>query len=199
MIYIYGDSHANNNFRGLTLPSINKYESSITMFRIGRDNSIINFESSNESDTNILCYGEVDCRCHIQRQINLGKNEDDVIKELIESYMNTIKNVIKVYKNIIIVSIIPPVEKDEYENIYGPILHEFPIIGSDSDRARFTQKMNNLLKKYCITNRFLFFDPFDFYKRENGCLKYELSDKISHIEDNYYLLNKFIKEFKDIL
>ena len=76
MIYIYGDSHANNNFRGLTLPSINKYESSITMFRIGRDNSIINFESSNESDTNILCYGEVDCRCHIQQQINLNFNED---------------------------------------------------------------------------------------------------------------------------
>ena len=169
------------------------------MFRTGRDNSIINFEYSGESDTNILCYGEVDCRCHVQRQINLGKNEDDIINDLVESYINTIKNVIKVYKNIIIVAINPPVEKEEYENINGPILHEFPIIGSDSNRARFTEKMNILLKKYCIINSFIFFDPFDFYKRKNGCLKYELSDKICHIEDNSYLLDKFMKEFKDIL
>ena len=198
MIYIYGDSHAHYNLRNLKIPFINKYQNSITMFRIGRDNIIINFEDSKEYDTNILCYGEVDCRCHIKRQINLGRNEDDVINELVKDYINTIKNTIKKYKNIIIFSIIPPVEKEDYELLNGPITHEFPFVGSDSDRVRFTQKMNDLLKKYCDENSFIFFDPFNYYKRENGCLKFELSDKLCHIGDNSNLLNIFIDKFKDI-
>jgi hypothetical protein len=43
MIYIYGDSHANAGFSELSLPNKNYWASSITMFRIGRDNHIINY------------------------------------------------------------------------------------------------------------------------------------------------------------
>jgi hypothetical protein len=48
------------------------------MFRIGRDNNIINFNKQQikEKDTILLVYGEIDCICHIQKQINLGKEED---------------------------------------------------------------------------------------------------------------------------
>lgn len=132
------------------------------MFRIGRDNIIINFEDSKEYDTNILCY-EVDCRCHIKRQVNLGRNEDDVINELVKDYINTIKNTIKKYKNI---AIIPPVEQ-EYEFLNCPITHEFPFVGSDSDRVRFTQKMNDLLKKYCYENSFIFLIHLNIYWSRN--------------------------------
>jgi len=37
------------------------------MFRIGRDNQIINFNNKEHDENSILwfAYGEVDCRCHI--------------------------------------------------------------------------------------------------------------------------------------
>ena len=93
MIYIYGDSHARLSFRNLSLPHMNLNHDSITMFRIGRDDIIINFNKDiiKKDDIIILSYGEVDCRCHIQRQINLGRNEDDIINELVNNYLKTIK------------------------------------------------------------------------------------------------------------
>lgn len=43
MIYIYGDSHANFSFKNLKLHHNNLHSNGTTMFRIGRDNIIINF------------------------------------------------------------------------------------------------------------------------------------------------------------
>ena len=81
MIYIYGDSHAHFSFRNLKLDYTDLSHSAITMYRIGRDNIIINFNKDiiQKNDIIILSYGEIDCRCHIQRQLILGRNEDDII------------------------------------------------------------------------------------------------------------------------
>ena len=90
MIYLYGDSHALFSFNNLNLEHINLYCSSITMNRIGRDNIIINLKDSDENSVICLVYGEVDCRCHIQKQINIGRNEDEIIHELVEKYFLSI-------------------------------------------------------------------------------------------------------------
>ena len=93
MIHIYGDSHADFSFLHLKLDHNNLYLPNITMFRIGRDGIIINFnkDTIQKDDIIVLSYGEVDCRCHIQRQINLGNNEDNIINELVSNYFKTIK------------------------------------------------------------------------------------------------------------
>jgi hypothetical protein len=85
MIYIYGDSHGMFSFKKLNIPHRNYSEISVTMHRIGRDNQIINFNNIEHNNESIIClvYGEVDCRCHIQRQIDIGRSEDDVIYELV--------------------------------------------------------------------------------------------------------------------
>ena len=119
MFYIFGDSHARFSFKNLSIPHENRQRDAITMFRMGRDNSIINFEENlnNQNNSFIFCYGEVDCRCHIGKQIKLGRKEDDVIREVVDKYFKTIKNNIKLYKNIYIIGIIPPVSQDEHEKI----------------------------------------------------------------------------------
>jgi hypothetical protein len=197
MIFTYGDSHANRNFLNAQINKqiIDKHQSSVTMFRIGRDNIIINFDKNDHNDSSILCfnYGEVDCRCHIKRQINLGKNEDDIINDLVENYFITINNNIKYYKKIIIVAIIPPTKKIELESIHGEITHEFPFVGTDDERVRYTEKMNNLLKIYCNKYNFVYFDPFYFYKRDDGTIKFELTDTIGHLLDNSFFLEEFMK------
>ncbi len=192
MIYIYGDSHALFSFKNLNLPHVNCYQSAVTMFRIGRDNSIINFDKNRicKNDIIVLVYGEVDCRCHIQRQIDLGKNEDDVIYDLFNSYIKTIKN--NIDDNIIIVvGIIPPTKQNDYEIINGPILHEFPFVGKDEDRSRYTKKMNKLLEDNSTQNRYIYFNPYDFCTNYDGTMKHEMTDSNVHLNDNSIFLESF--------
>jgi hypothetical protein len=200
MIYIYGDSHARFGFKDLELPHINLYESSVTMFRIGRDNKIINFNNNIHNKHSMLCfvYGEVDCRCHIQKQIILGKNEDDIINELICNYFTTIKNNVNEYKKIIVVGIIPQRNKNDYEKINGEITHEYPFVGNDEDRVRYTTKMNELIKNYCYNNDYIYFNPYDYYTNEDGTLRSEFSDTNVHLGNNSFFLEKFIDLYKTI-
>jgi hypothetical protein len=166
------------------------------MFRIGRDNKIINFNSDEHDENNILCfnYGEVDCRCHIKKQTNLGKNEEDIIDELVKNYFLTLTNNIRVYKKVVIIAIIPTTKQSELENIHGPITHEFPFVGSDVERVNYTTKMNNKLQELCVKHGYIFFNPFEYYTREDGCLNFELSDTIGHIRYNRVFLEKFEME-----
>jgi hypothetical protein len=197
MIFIYGDSHAYNSFKGLKYDHRNCHQNAITMFRIGRDNIIINFNKDDirENDILVLCYGEVDCRCHVQRQINTGRNEDDVIHELVSSYYQTIVNNINTIANknvkIIMVGVIPPTKQSDYESLHGPILHDFPFVGSDEDRVRYTDKVNKKIEELAKERNFTYFNPYLYYTRKDGTLRYELSDYIVHLGNNSYFLKKF--------
>ena len=200
MIYIYGDSHSNYSFKNLSLPHRNLYKNSITMFRIGRDSHIENFDKENitkDTDTNnliILSYGEIDCRCHIHRQVILQRDEDDIIYELVNNYIKAIHNNTEgIDANVLIVGVIPPTKKSDYENLHGQITHKFPFIGSDEDRVRYTQKTNKLLEELSNKNDFNYFNPYHHYTRDDGTLKYELSDNLVHIGDNTYFLEQFIE------
>jgi hypothetical protein len=201
MIYIYGDSHAYFSFKNLKLEYEERHCFAITMFRIGRDNMIINFnkEELKNNDIIILSYGEIDCRCHIQRQINSGKNEEDVINELVTNYfMTIINNIMDRDLIVVIVGIIPPTKQYDYEQLNGPILHAFPFVGTDEDRVRYTQKMNEKLEAMCSSHNFFYFNPYPYYTRANGTLKYEFSDSTVHLGDNYFFLEKFIDFCKSI-
>lgn len=194
MIYIYGDSHANRSFKNIKLPVTDRHCNSITMFRIGRDNLIINFNKNEkmiETDIIMLSYGEIDCRCHIQRQVNAGRNEDDVIHELVHKYFQTIQNNVVQTCKIIIIGIIPTTKQCEHEALYGPITHEFPFVGTDEYRVRYTNKVNNKLEEYAHANNYVYFNPYAYYARPDGTLKFELSDTYGHLRDNSYFLEKF--------
>jgi hypothetical protein len=189
-IFVYGDSHANSNFKNLNC--YNYYENSITMHRIGRDNIIIRFDNKmhNTDSIIIICYGEVDCRCHIQRQIELGREEDTIITELVNGYFNTMKNNIIVYKKIIVCAIVPPMNKSKFELVHEPITHEFPFLGTDASRIRYTRKMNKLIQQKCLEYDYIYFDPYKKYTDDEGCLNYELSDTICHIKENSFVLQE---------
>ena len=212
MIYIYGDSHANYCFKNLHIPHFRYHENSITMFRIGRDNLIINFNkedilaiaatAATASSTIVFAYGEIDCRFHIHRQKELGRDEDEIICKLVNNYIDTIKNNTEgIDANIFIVAVIPPTKQSDYEILNGQITHKYPFLGSDADRVRYTSKINRLLELSSVKYGYTFFNPYDYYTRADGTLKYELSDNTVHLGDNKHFLEMFMgamKALKDI-
>jgi len=164
------------------------------MFRIGRDQAIINFHPSHLGPDNILVfvYGEIDVRFHIGNQILRGRKEEEIIQQLVMAYFNTIKTVAaSSYRHIIVTSILPPCQQAEFESVHGKITHENPFQLSDTDRVRFRERMNTLLREYCQENHFVFFDPYEFYTRADGTLKFEYSDTSVHIQENNHVLQLF--------
>ena len=195
MIHIYGDSHARYNFNGLIFPHRNHSVNSTTMHRVGRDKKIIGFSPDQLSADNIfvLQYGEIDCRCHINRQYKLGRDVHEICDSIVKEYINSIIVNITTYKAIIVCAVIPPTCQKEYEDINGPITHEFPFVGNDIERISYTNMINEYLMLYCKQHNFIFFDPYDSYKRLDGTLRFELSDKTVHIQQNEPILDMFNK------
>lgn len=99
---------------------------------------------------------------------------------------------------IIIVGVIPPTQQNDYEILFGPILHEFPFMGSDEDRVRYTFKVNKLLEELSNKNNFIYFNPYNYYTRDNGTFKFEFSDNNVHLRDNVYFLERFIELYEKI-
>jgi hypothetical protein len=196
MLFVYGDSHANFSFKNLPVPSKNYHMNSITMFRVGRDNYILNFNPQEHDKDSILCfaYGEIDCRCHVFRQKELGRDEDVIILELVLQFFRALTTHIKAHKKVIVVAVIPPIKKDDYERVHGPITHAFPFLGTDQDRVRYRVKVNRLLEALCKQNGYTFFNPYDsHYMETDGTLKYELSDTFCHLGKNAIFLDEFQK------
>jgi hypothetical protein len=165
------------------------------MYRIGRDNKIINFSDTynNPDSIFILSYGEVDSRCHIGKQVQLGKDITEVCESLVSNYFNTIKNNIVSYNMIVICSIVPTMNKTLFESVHGPITHEFPFIGDDNERVNNTNIMNNFLKIYCEKYNYKFLDFTKEYSNSEGTLKLEDSDTIAHIINNSTIHNKLLE------
>lgn len=187
---LYGDSHALLLFKGLQVEHRNLFEFSKTMFRVGRDQQIMNFRKSHNDSERIFClvYGEVDVRAHIGKQVNYGRHHMQVCKELVEAYMRAIKTNIVQYKAIIIVAVPPPVDSADHKHLHNTPL---PFIGTNSDRVIYTNDMNTMLNAACQENGYHFFDPFTFYKREDGMLNYSVSDGCIHIGKNDHFLKAF--------
>jgi hypothetical protein len=199
-INIYGDSHACASFNNLKVSHRNLFRHGSTMYKVGRDNNIINFLPSHCSTDRIFCfvYGEVDSRCHIGKQVHYGRHHLTVCKELVEAYFKTINNLIAQFKAIIIVGLSPPTDPENHNRKDHPHDPPIPYYGTNADRVIYTDEINRLLKEYCLKYGYYYFNPYDFYKRPDGCLNYTMSDKCLHIGDDTHFLNEFHKLLETI-
>lgn len=187
---IYGDSHALLLFKGLQVEHRNLFNFGKTMFRVGRDQWIVNFKKEHNDPNRIFCltYGEVDVRAHIGKQVYYGRHHIQVCKKLVDAYIKAIKSNITQYKAIIVVAVPPPVDPADHKHAhYEPL----PFIGTNADRVIYTNDLNTMLKAACQEYGFHFFDPFAFYKKEDGTLNYTMSDGCIHIGKNEEFLKAF--------
>jgi hypothetical protein len=198
-IYIYipihtiGDSHSRFGWNNVIDHGLN----APLCYSFGRDNlnkiDIRNF-NINDGDTIIFCLGEVDCRCHVHKYVTDKITYIDIIDNIVDKYFEAIQINIDTSKinlqNVCVYNVVPPVQK--YNTVENP---DFPYLGTDEDRKKYTLCFNEKLKKKCSEKKYIFFDIYDKYTDENGFLRKDLSDGLVHINNGIYItefINKYL-------
>ena len=171
------------------------------MFRVGRDKDhFINFDNLHLSlafadavdcagvhndDVVVFCFGEIDCRCHIHRQVDLGRDANQVIRELVDAYIDVITaNARRRPKlHIIVCGVVPPRDFESFTRVHGIITHAFPFVGTDEQRVQYTRSMNARLRETSDQYGYVFLDVFADYANSVGILPEQISDGNSHIGD----------------
>ena len=187
MIHTIGDSHAKIPWEKISNTSINWLGPKLmyTFGKIGTNLIDIKDIKLSANDTLIFCFGEIDCRCQVYK-FDFLNSYKIVIDRLVEKYIKTIlaiKNNIDVQCNIYIYNVIPPIRKT-----IGSENSQYPFLGNDEQRKKYTTYMNFLLKKKCNSKGLLFFDIYDKYCDRDGFLEPTLSDYICHINDPNYIV-----------
>ena len=201
-IYSFGDSHADYSFRNVINDENQRVAlGPVTMHRVRRDklDFLDSYKTHRDVDFDkdsfvVFCFGEIDIRCHIKKQIEIqGKKENEVINNLISEYVNYISRQKKIFKKIGILSITPPASV-----VWASQNNDYPFMGTDYDRARYTIKANGILKKMCAENDISFIDVHRKYSDEKGMLIRELSDGGVHIGNTVYVENEIKKIYNGI-
>lgn len=184
-IHTFGDSHCDNPWA--CVPNIQRHFVGPKLcFSVGRDGIIINngYNVKN-GDTVIFCFGEIDCRCHIQKHIRSENDYKQIIDNIVYNYFVQIKNAIYTFDNLktCIYNVVPPIEKhtNSIQDAY------FPQLGTDEERKTYVLYFNEKLKEKCMEYGFIYFDVYDKYTDSNGFLNKSLSDGSVHIRDGIHM------------
>lgn len=192
-IHTCGDSHCMSGWKNCEDVKIHLIPGTLCYsFGIQKLNRCnINFFNIQDDDTIVFSFGEIDCRCHIHKYVNENIKYTDLINEIVNNYMDAIKENLEVcnvkLKNVCVYNVVPPVKK---EDITIHLNENYPHLGSNEDRKKYTLYFNSCLKEKCKENNIIFIDIYDAYCDEYGYLNHKYSDGIVHIEDPV-----FLKEF----
>jgi hypothetical protein len=202
-IHTYGDSHASNyggwgDIKNENIKiNVNHIEGKLA-FSFGRDKmQVVN--NVNSGDVVIFCFGEIDCRCHINKY---EPNWKESIDTLVQSYVENIhRNVMGIDGlRTCVYNVVPPLERENPLNLWTEVWaveNGVPATGTDEDRKKYTEYMNSKLKEYCEKYSYLFFDVYEKYSDENGFLKRELSDTNCHIKNPIYIEEFILKNIEN--
>lgn len=212
-VVLFGDSHAEAAFRDFTktfpnIVLIDKHHNSKTMFSVGRDKSIIGFRNSTVEQIKsfqkaVLCFvfGEIDCRCHIHLQRRrFGRDEDEVIEQLVSAYLRTINALTSALQNcrVVIFGVSPPAPSEDQLPTFKykgaeSVRNFTPFFGTNSTRLRYTKKVNEQLAARCREFNFIYFNPYEEYTDPStGLMREDCADESRiHIKDGAKLQQLF--------
>jgi len=190
-LHTYGDSHgsAHGGWNNISIDGLKikvNWLGPKLMFSFGRDKQkVVNHVPP--SHIICFCFGEIDCRCHINKY---EPNWKDSVDSIVKSYFETIKINVGGHDPslVYIYNVVPPIEREAPENLWMKGKSALPSLGTDEDRKIYTVYMNSKLKELCEENKFVFVDVYDKYIDEKGFLIRELSDNNCHIKDPIHIV-----------
>jgi hypothetical protein len=130
-------------------------------------------------DVVILCFGEIDCRCHVHVQAALpGRSLDEVVQTLADRYLDRVVSLDVHGARVGVLSATPPTTAARTAG--NP---DFPVAGTDAQRAAYTRQLNLRLQVGCSRRGLLYVDTHSQYQDANGMLDVALADWNVHIKD----------------
>jgi hypothetical protein len=189
-IHTFGDSHSKLGWEGIHNLSVHHLGAKLC-YSFGRDGIDLKNFKVEENDTVIFCYGEIDCRCHIQKYLTNDTDYINIIDKIVDEYFKQIKFSTSCFNNIkiCVYNVVPAVEKE-----YASSCIEFPYLGTNNERKQYVLYFNKKLKEKCSEYGYIFFDIYNKYIDDNGFLNRNLSDDSVHIRDGI-----FIRKFLDTI
>jgi len=183
VINAIGDSHAEMTFAGIP-GVVTHHLGPRTMYRAGRPGDELLVEAARGipltvDDVVILCFGEIDCRCHVHVQAALpGRSLDEVVQTLADRYLDRVVSLDVHGARVGVLSATPPTTAARTAG--NP---DFPVAGTDAQRAAYTRQLNLRLQVGCSRRGLLYVDTHSQYQDENGMLDVALADWNVHIKD----------------
>lgn len=192
VIHTVGDSHSYSGWSGVTTNHLGP----MLCYTFGKKHKRFDIHSLNlkEGDSIIFCFGEIDCRCHVNKYVRNNVSYTKVIDTIVSNYFKAIqKHVSKLpfsLKHVCVFNVVPPVRASDTEEN-----KDYPFLGSDEERRSYVEFFNNMLRLYCFVYQYVFIDVYDKYADEDGFLKKGLSDGNVHIKDGKHL-NDFLRQLE---
>ena len=200
-IHTFGDSHANHpwdriiiNEEKINIHILRPPNRPMTCAGFGYNKlEYLNIKNYDVEDNDVVCFcfGETDCRFHIDKRKEIYK---DFINEIVENYFEAIKLNIEQLNNLtVIVLSVPPVLR------FTPAAADFPILGEDTDRKKYSEYFNFIIKGKCEEYNYHNLDVYNLYSNQDGYLNPEYADNYCHIMDPIFMEEELIKILKNEL
>jgi hypothetical protein len=181
MLHTIGDSHAHAPF--LNIPGVlTHWVGPVTMKRIGHPSESLLLDTAavaapKKGDSLLLCFGEIDIRCWAHVHVSQRKREPNaLLADWTSAYLDKAALLARIVPTAIL-SIVPPSRGSAIDR------QEFPVAGSDAERAEYTRIANRLLAEGCPSRGLLFADVHSLYADGYGMMRRELADSSVHIND----------------
>ena len=162
----------------------------VTMNRIGRDH--LNFKSIDvcpiepvhysipNDGVLLVTFGEIDVRNHIHKQVELGRDINEICNTLVMNYIRCIimNRDLNGYKNIAILAVNPPRRGDD---------PSIEMKGTDDQRKSYQVLLNLYLAHYCKETSLYLLDLTSYYSDSDGFLDASKRDPTVHLNFTDYM------------
>ena len=208
IIYCIGDSHV-SFFSGYDSMqpcyperSLNKYKQFITYrlgavlaYSLGKKDTkekgtellFTLLDELPEESKLLLCFGEIDNRCHLLKQsVIQQKPLNDIVNNCVQSYFQVIDELLKRRFDILIFAALPSCES------FNP---EYPTYGTMEERNISTKMFNEKLKAGCLVRKISLINLFNYLTTKRGLTKTKYFFDGVHLGQIAFpfLLNEFSK------
>jgi hypothetical protein len=174
----------------------------VTMNRIGRDH--LNFKSIDvcpiepvhysipNDGVLLVTFGEIDVRNHIHKQVELGRDINEICNTLVMNYIRCIimNRDLNGYKNIAILAVNPPRRGDD---------PSIEMKGTDDQRKSYQVILNIYLSFYCKEHSLYLLDLTSYYSDSDGFLDATKRDSTVHLLFSDYMeesIEKMLEYFR---
>jgi len=189
-IFVFGDSHSYSGWEDIHIPNVEihiRHLGAKLMHTFNKGKLIhLNDHLIYDGDTIVFCFGEIDARCHIHRLRESEIGFKNIINDLVHNYMAAIKEHTSEFNLKVCVYFVPPAVRKETILVHDV---EYPFLGTDAERKKYVQYMNERLRNECEEKGFMFIDLYDQYCDKEGFLNIDMSDGGPHIKEIVPLVN----------